>query len=247
VAKHRLLPLQGAIQQALEQLQRRPGGLAGLGQAGEDPVAGGVRQRGANSAGHGPGGMDPASAKLLDDLLAELAQADAGAGQLRIGDHQAKHVAAGGIALPAEQEIRAAEMEEGQGMALGELGQIQQPAQLAGRWGNLHRQQLVAGFGGAEQMAHGADAADAGRDPRHVREGAPLAEFFKAPILHHVKPRVAEAPLTIQVEGDFGVALDAGHRVDQNGAAHGGVIRNGAGRGPPAGAARRPAGGAGPP
>ena len=87
--------------------------------------------------------MDLAARQQLNDLLAKLAQADAGAGQLGIGRHQAKHIALGRIALPAQQEIGAAEVEKREGMALADLGQIEQPPQLAGR--KIHSAWAVPG------------------------------------------------------------------------------------------------------
>ena len=158
--------------------------------------------------------MDLAARQQLNDLLAKLAQADAGAGQLGIGRHQAKHIALGRIALPAQQEIGAAEVEKREGMALADLGQIEQPPQLAGRRWRLHPQQLVAGFRRGQQVAHRADAADAGGDARHLRERAPLTEGLEAAILHHVEAGSSDLAGVIEVQGDLGVALDAGHRVD---------------------------------
>ena len=160
--------------------------------------------------------MDLAPRQLLDELLAKLAQADAGAGEFGIGGHQAKHVALSRIALPTQQKIGATEVKKGEGVALADLGQVQQAPQLAGRRRRLHRQQLVAGFRRRQQVAHRADAADARRDARHFREGPALAEGLEASILHHMEAGIGDPARLIQVESDLGVALDAGHRVDRD-------------------------------
>ena len=52
---------------------------------GQDPVARLGRERRVDAAGHDPGGMDALAAEPLDDLLAEPADADAVAGELRVG------------------------------------------------------------------------------------------------------------------------------------------------------------------
>ena len=165
--------------------------------------------------------MNFAASQLLNQLLPKLTQANASSGQVRIGRHQAKHIAPGGIALPAQQEIRAAEVKKRQRMALADLGQIEQSAKLTRRLRHLHRQQLVAGLGGGQQVAHWADATDAGSDARHLGEGVPLAEGLKAAILHHVETGVADLTPGIEVEGDLGVALNASDRLDRDRAAHG--------------------------
>ena len=104
-------------------------------------------------------------------------------------------------------------------MRLGDLRQIHQPPQLLrGRW-DLHRQDLVTGGGGCQQMAHRADAADARRDACHLGERPALTEFLEAPILRHVEAGRVHGSRCIQVDRDLGVPLDAGHRIDRDRAA----------------------------
>ena len=149
------------VEGLLEQVERDLGGGEGFGQPGADAVAAFLGQRAAHAAGHGPGGMDLLAAEDLDDFLAELAQADAGAGEVGIGGDQAEDVALGLGGIPAEQEIRRAEVEEAQGVALDELAEVHQPAQLVGGGRDVDGHDGVAGLGGGEQMADRADAADA--------------------------------------------------------------------------------------
>ena len=212
---------QWPIQQTLEALQGRKGGGEGFRQLGADGVAIGRIQGGAHPSRHRPGGMDLAASQPFDQVLAELAQADAAAGQLRVGGNQAEDVALGGIAIPAQQEIGAAQMKKRQRMGLGDLGQVQQPPQLLRHRRDRDRQDPIAGLGGGQQVAHRADAADAGGDRRHLGERPPLAERLKAPVLHHMEAGALHGAGIVQLDGDLGVAFDPRHRVDQDGAGHG--------------------------
>ena len=181
--------------------------------------------------------MDLAPPQHLDHRLAKLAQANAGAGQIWIGCHQAEQIALGRIAIPTQQEVGAAEVEKGQRMGLDDLGQIHQPPEFFGRWRDGDGQELVAGFGRCQQMAHRTDAADPGGDGGHLGEGPSLAKALKAPKFHHVEPGRFDGSCAIEVDGDLGVALDAGHWIDRD--------RPVAGVGCPCGAIPRAIGGIG--
>ena len=69
-------------------------------------------------------------------------------------------------------------------------------------------------------MADRADAADAAGDSGHFAQRPAFAEFFKAAELGDVKARVHDAALVIQLDGNFGMALDAGYGVDDNSLCH---------------------------
>ena len=116
--------------------------------------------------------------------------------------------------FPAEQKIRGAEMEETQRMALDDLAEVHQPAQLVGRRRNIDRQDGVAGLGRGQHVAHRANAANARRDAGHFAERPAFAEFFKAAKFDDVKFRVGDVSGVVQKNADFGVALDAGHRIN---------------------------------
>jgi hypothetical protein len=74
------------------------------------------------------------SAEDLDDFLAKLAQADAGAGEVLVGRHQCRSTLRFGLRrVPAEQEIRRAQVKEAQRVALDDLAEVHQAAQLVGR------------------------------------------------------------------------------------------------------------------
>ena len=62
-------------------------------------------------------------------------------------------------------------------------------------------------------MAHGADAADAGRNAGHFPKGTSFAKFFKAAKLGHMKAGIGHLTLVIQLDGDFGMPFDPRDRV----------------------------------
>src|SRR5579864_4682741 len=102
-------------------------------------------------------------------------------------------------------------------MRLHDLGQPENPAQFVGGRRDLHRQQRVTGFRGSDQMAHREDSANARHERWHLGKRPAFAEFFEAAELRDVKLRVVHLALLVQVQRDFRVALDAGHRVDDDG------------------------------
>ena len=106
-------------------------------------------------------------------------------------------------------------------MRLDELSQVHELAKLAGRLRNLHRQQRIGGLGGGEQVRDRTDAADAGGDDRHLPKAPPLAELLEATELDHVEAGVLDRPGVVELDGDFGVALDAGDGIDDDALAHG--------------------------
>ena len=65
-------------------------------------------------------------------------------------------------------------------------------------------------------MADRADAADARHDRRHLVERAALAELLEAAELGDVEVGVGDLAGVVEVDGDLGVALDAGDRVDDD-------------------------------
>ena len=94
--------------------------MASLGEPGEDAVALLGRERLVDAAGDDPSRMDALAGEHLDDLLAELAQADAVAQRPR-GSSGAtpKMLRCAGSAVQAEQEVGRGEVEEAQRVATG--------------------------------------------------------------------------------------------------------------------------------
>ena len=221
MAKHLLLPLQRPIEQGLEPFQGQPRRGPRFRQPLQDPGLGVVAEGAAHAPRHGPGGVDFAAAEQFKNLLAELAQPDARAGQIGVGGHQAKEVAASRFALPAQQKIGTAEVKKGEGVGLADLGQIEQPPQFLGRRWNGEAQQLVARFRRSQQVTHRTDATNPGRDSGHLRKRMALAKLLEAPILHHMETGISEPPIPIQMEADLGVPFDPGHRINDHRAAPG--------------------------
>ncbi len=175
-----------------------------------------LAQRAAHAARNGPRRMNFFAAEHLDDLLAELAQADAGAGQLRVRRDQAENIALRRGRVPAEQKIRRAQMEEAQRVRLDDLAEVHQAAQFVGGGRNVDGHERVAGLGRGEHVAHRTDAADALRDAGHLGVGPAFAEFLEAAKLDDVEFRVGNIPGVVHENADLGVPLDAGHRIDDD-------------------------------
>ena len=160
--------------------------------------------------------MDFLAAEDLDDFLAELAQADAGAGEVGVGGDQAEDVALRRRGVPAEQEVRRAQVEEAQRMALDDLAEVHQPAQLVGGGRDVDGHDGVAGLGRGEQVADGADAADARGDAGHFAVGPAFAELLESAEFHDVEDGVGHVARVVHENADLGVALDAGDGVDDD-------------------------------
>ena len=108
-----------AFGDAFKPLQRALGDREHLGDTGEDGVAVQLGQRLAHSPRHDPRGMNSLSAQPLDDLLAELAQANAVAGQFGLFLEYAEDVGARRIGVHAKQQVGRREIERNSGHAIG--------------------------------------------------------------------------------------------------------------------------------
>jgi hypothetical protein len=215
------LPKMSASSRFSSRAKRALGRGERLRQALADAGAALVGDAAAHAARHRPGGVDLAAPEGLDDLLAELAKPDARPGEGGVGRDQPEDVSRRLRGVPAQDEVGRAQVEEAERMALDDLAQVHQPAQLVRGWGDRDGHDGVAGPRRGQQVAHGADPADARRDGRHLPVGAALAELLEAAELHHVELGVGHVPCVVQEDADLGVPLDAGHRVDYNALAHG--------------------------
>ena len=63
-------------------------------------------------------------------------------------------------------------------------------------------------------MANRADAANPRHQRRHFVKRPALAKLFKAAELGHVKTRIRDLALLIELNRHFSVAFDAGHGID---------------------------------
>src|ERR1035438_2050123 len=158
--------------------------------------------------------MDALAGEPFDGLLAELPQPDAVPADLGMGFDYAEDVAPGGVAIHAEQQIRRRQIEEAEGVRLHDLRQVQNGPQAHGDFRNAHGENGVAGLGRGDQVADGANAADARHERGHLIERPALAELFEPAELRHVEIGLFHAALFVQVQRDLGMALDAGDRVD---------------------------------
>ena len=160
--------------------------------------------------------MDFFAAENFNDFLAELAEPDAGAGQFLVCGDEAENIALCRRRVPTHQKVGRAQMEEAQGVALHELAEVHQSAQLVGGGRDVDGHDSVAGFGRGEQMADGADAADARGDAGHFAVGPAFAEFLEAAEFHDVENGIGHVACVVHENADLGVALDAGHGINDN-------------------------------
>ena len=107
-------------------------------------------------------------------------------------------------------------MKETQCVALDDLAEVHQPAQLIGGGRDVHGHERVAGFGRGERVADGTNSADALGDAGHFTVGPALAEFLEAAKLDDVKLGVGHVARVVHENADLGVALDAGHGINDN-------------------------------
>ena len=107
-------------------------------------------------------------------------------------------------------------MEEAQRVALDDLAEVHQPAQLVGGGRDVDGHDGVARLGRGQQMADRADAADARGDAGHLAVGPALAELLEAAELDDVELGVGHVAGVVHENADLGVALDAGHGINDN-------------------------------
>ena len=72
----------------------------------------------------------------------------------------------------------------------------------------------VAGFGRGHHVGFGTDAADPGRDPGHLLDGPPDAEFFEAAQLRHLEEGVGDVAGVVEEDRDLAVTLQPGDGIE---------------------------------
>src|SRR6202008_2166626 len=88
--------------------------------------------------------------------------------------------------------------------------------QLGSGWRYLYSEKRVARFCGRHQMAYRTDAANPGRNRRHLSKGSTFTNLFKSAKLRDVKMSVLDFASIIQLNRNFRVPFDAGNRIDNN-------------------------------
>ena len=68
-------------------------------------------------------------------------------------------------------------------------------------------------------MAYRTDAADARHQRRHLVKRTAFAQLLEAAELGDVKAGVLDPAFFVEMQRDLGMAFDAGHRIDDDGAA----------------------------
>src|SRR5579883_2859191 len=160
--------------------------------------------------------MDAFPPQAFNNLLPELAQANAVASQLWFVLIDSHDISLSRIGVHPEQQIGNREIEKTQRVGLDNLCQIEEaPQSFRGRR-NSYCQQRIASFGRRNQVADRTDAADPGHERWHFGKWAAFTQLFKTTELRDMKLRVFYFALVVKVQGDLGVPLDAGHRVYHN-------------------------------
>ncbi|MPL97299.1 hypothetical protein SDC9_43488 [bioreactor metagenome] len=204
-------------QVVLHQVEGLPEVVLELRQGGEHAVPLLRPETAVHPSGNAVPGVDLLAAQGLDDLLTVFPHADARHGEIGVFLGQTGHVPDGGVGVEPEEQVRARQVEEGEGMGLDELPHVHDLPQLRRRGREGHAEDGVAGLGGGEMMAHGTDSADAGGDHRHFPEIPALREDLEPPVLGHVEADPVDGPVVRQVHGDLSVAFDAGDGIHHNG------------------------------
>ncbi|MFM1944521.1 MAG: hypothetical protein RI897_3503 [Verrucomicrobiota bacterium] len=176
-----------------------------------------------HAAGDDTDRMDFFSGDAFTDFLSELAEADTASGDIGELGGESDDISGGGVGVPAEEEVWGGEVEEAEGVGGDMLAEVDDFPKhgTCGGWGGAH--DGFAGFGGGDGVADGADTADARGDVGHFCEEPAFAEFFEPAEFVYVEAGGGDGAGVIELEGDFGVAFDAGDGVDGEGLAHGGV------------------------
>jgi hypothetical protein len=134
------------IEHALKDAESFLSGCHSGGNGGEEAIASLGGHRGLHPSGNDPRRMHALFGEAFDDGEAELAQLDAGAGQLGIGFDDAGDVADGGIGVHAEEQVGRGKIEEAEGVRLDDLGAVDEFAQQFCGGRNAHGHDGVAGF-----------------------------------------------------------------------------------------------------
>src|SRR5262245_1649521 len=165
--------------------------------------------------------MNFLSAESFDDFLAELSKANTTSRQIRVAGGKAKEMAFFRSSVQAKHEIRRAQLEKTECVALNNLSEVHQPAQFFSRRWNFDGQDRVSCLGRSEHMTDRADAANARCDSGQFAHRTAFAELFETAKLGDMKLRIGDIPGIIQENADFCVSLDAGDRIDDNSLSHG--------------------------
>ena len=116
-----------------------------------------------------------------------------------------------GSASKPNSEVGQKPGEEVQGVRLEELPVVHEPAHLLGRGGELlTADEPVDRLGGAEVVAHGADAAEPLDGHGHLPEHTALDEPLEAPELDDVEPGLGNIIVFVEQQRHLPVPFDTG-------------------------------------
>ena len=111
-------------------------------------------------------------------------------------------------------------MEKAQGMRLQHLRVVRQAPLLDRCRKNFDTQQSVARLGTGQNMAHRANTTHPCHQARHLMQRPALADFLETAKLGHVELGRLDLARVVHPDGNFGVAFDPGHWMNQNALGH---------------------------
>ena len=130
--------------------------------------------------------------------------------------HHAEDVPLGRRGVGTDDEVGPAQGVEVRRVVGGVEDAVEQLAELLGRRRRIDVEQRVQGLGGRQVMGLGADAADAGRQVRHVLGRPAHAELLEAAQLRDLQIGVGHVALLVEEDVDLAVAFQPRDGVDGN-------------------------------
>ena len=201
----------------LEDFQRKLGELHRLASAGLDFLALLFVDASAHAARQAPVGMDASAAHHLDQGMPVVPHLEHLLGHVHADlGHDAQDVALGRRGGRADDEIGPAQGVEVGGVVGGVENAVEQLAELLARRRRIDVEHRVERLGGRQVVGLGTDAADAGRQVRHVLGRPAHAELLEAAKLRNLQIGVRHVPLLVEENVDLAVAFEPGNGINRN-------------------------------
>ena len=171
----------------------------------------------ADAAGHRPGGVDLLAAQELDDLLAELPQANAPRANSGSAAIRPKMFRCGRVAVQAQEQVGRAQVEEATARATGRSG----PGSSAGAASRRPAECVTAriwspALAEASRWLTGQMPQTRAVIPAISQSGRPTQNFSKPRNSATWNRASAHLARVVELDRDLGVALDPRHGVDDD-------------------------------
>jgi hypothetical protein len=123
------------------------------------------------------------------------------------------HIAHRVFSIGSQDEIRTGQDIEVQDVLFHIGDAVAQAAEFFTRWWQLYTKDSIGGFGRCQVVGPGADAADAGRDARHLLDRFTNAKALKTAQLNDVDHGVSDVTSIIKFDRYLGVTFNAANRL----------------------------------